>query len=46
MSEAALLLNLTKSGVAFHKYRVMQKLNLKSNADLIRFAIQSRILAS
>jgi DNA-binding CsgD family transcriptional regulator len=46
MSEAAVLLNLSKSGVAFHKYRVMQKLNLKRNADLIRFAIQSRILAS
>src|SRR4029077_8283140 len=46
MSEAALLLNLTKSGVAFHKYRVMQKLKLKRNADLIRFAIQSRLLAS
>jgi DNA-binding CsgD family transcriptional regulator len=44
--EAAFLLNLTPRGVAFHKYKVMRKLNLKRNADLIRFAIESRILVS
>jgi two-component system nitrate/nitrite response regulator NarL len=44
MKETALLLNLTPSGVAFHKYDVMHKLNLKTTADLIRFAIECGIL--
>jgi DNA-binding CsgD family transcriptional regulator len=46
MREAAFLLNLTPRGVAFHKYDVMHKLNLKTTADLIRFAIESGILVS
>jgi DNA-binding CsgD family transcriptional regulator len=46
MKEAALLLNLTARGVAFHKYQVMRVLNLKTTADLIKFAIKSGILVS
>jgi DNA-binding CsgD family transcriptional regulator len=46
MEEAGCVLNLTKRTVAFHKYRIMRKLNLKSTADLVRFAIKSRILVS
>jgi DNA-binding CsgD family transcriptional regulator len=30
--------------VAFHKYRIMEELNLKTTADLIQFAIKSRII--
>ncbi len=44
MREVASVVNLTTRTVAFHKYRIMQKLNLKTNADFIRFAIESRIL--
>jgi DNA-binding NarL/FixJ family response regulator len=44
MKEVAGVLNVTPRTVAFHKYRVMEELNLKTTADLIQFAIKSRIL--
>jgi DNA-binding CsgD family transcriptional regulator len=44
MKEAASVLNVTARTVAFHKYRVMEELNLETTADLIQFAIKSRIL--
>ena len=44
MKEAASVLNVTPRTVAFHKYRVMKALDLKTTADLIQFAIKSRIL--
>jgi DNA-binding CsgD family transcriptional regulator len=44
MKEAASVLNVTPRTVAFHKYRIMDELNLKTTADLIQFAIKSRIL--
>ncbi len=44
MKEVASVLNVTARTVAFHKYRVMEELNLKTTADLIQFAIKSRIL--
>jgi DNA-binding CsgD family transcriptional regulator len=37
-------LNVTPRTVAFHKYRVMEELNLKTTADLIQYAIKTRIL--
>jgi DNA-binding NarL/FixJ family response regulator len=43
MKEVAAILNLTARTVAFHKYRMMQLLNIKSSADLIRFAIVNGI---
>jgi DNA-binding NarL/FixJ family response regulator len=46
MKEVASVLNVTPRTVAFHKYRVMEELNLKTTADLIQFAIKSRILVS
>ena len=46
MKEVASVLNVTPRTVAFHKYRIMEELNLKTNADLIQFAIKSRILVS
>jgi DNA-binding NarL/FixJ family response regulator len=46
MKEVASVLNVTPRTVAFHKYRVMEELNLKTTADLIHFAIKSRILVS
>lgn len=44
MREVASVLNVTKRTVAYHKYHIMRMLNLKTNADFIRFAIESRIL--
>jgi DNA-binding NarL/FixJ family response regulator len=44
MKEVADVLNVTPRTVAFHKYRIMEELSLKTTADLIQFAIKSRIL--
>jgi DNA-binding NarL/FixJ family response regulator len=44
MKEVASVLKVTPRTVAFHKYRVMEELNLGSTAELIQFAIKSRIL--
>ena len=44
MKEAADVLNVAPRTVAFHKYRVMQDLGFKTNADLIQFAVKSRIV--
>ena len=44
MKEAANILNVTPRTVAFHKYRMMEQLNLKNNADLIQFALRECIV--
>lgn len=44
MKEAASVLNVAPRTVAFHKYRIMQDLGFKTNADLIQFAVKSRIV--
>jgi DNA-binding NarL/FixJ family response regulator len=44
MKEVATVLNVTPRTVAFHKYRVMEELSLKTTADLIQFAIKARIV--
>lgn len=44
MKEVASVLKVTPRTVAFHKYRVMEELNLGTTAELIQFAIKSRIL--
>lgn len=44
MKEAADVLNVTPRTVAFHKYRLMQDQGLKTNADVIQFAIKSGIV--
>jgi DNA-binding NarL/FixJ family response regulator len=46
MKEVASILNLTPRTVAFHKYRVMEELNIATTAELIQFAIKSRIVVS
>ena len=43
MKEAAGVLRVTARTVAFHKYRVMQQFRLKTNAELIQFAIDQRL---
>jgi DNA-binding NarL/FixJ family response regulator len=44
MKEAAGILNITPRTVAFHKYRMMEQLQLKTNADLIQFAIREGLV--
>ncbi len=44
MKEAANILNVKPRTVAFHKYRMMEQLNLKNNADLIQFALRECIV--
>jgi DNA-binding NarL/FixJ family response regulator len=46
MKEAAGVLRVTARTVAFHKYRVMQQFRLKSNAELIQFAIDQRLTSA
>ena len=46
MKEAADILNVAARTVAFHKYRIMEELGLKTNADLIHFAIKNRIVVA
>lgn len=44
MKEVAGILNLTQRTVAFHKYRAMGELNIRTTAELIQYAIKTRIL--
>ncbi|MCK5365965.1 MAG: response regulator transcription factor, partial [Gammaproteobacteria bacterium] len=44
MKEAARILSISPRTVAFHKYRMMELLHLKTNADLIQFAIGEDII--
>ena len=44
MKEAASVLNLTPRTVAFHKYRMMEQLKVKSTAELIQFAVKHHIV--
>ena len=44
MKEAADILKVAPRTVAFHKYRVMQDLGLKTNAEVLQFAIKNRIV--
>ena len=45
MKEVAAILNVATRTVAFHKYRIMEEYGLKTNSDLVRFAIRERIVA-
>jgi len=40
MKEVANILDLSPRTIAFHKYRIMEALSLKTNADLVQFAIK------
>lgn len=44
MKEAAGVLNVATRTIAFHKYRVMEDLKLRTTADLIHFAMKNHIL--
>ena len=44
MKEVANVLNLTPRTVAFHKYRMMEQLKLKSTAELVQYAVRHHIV--
>jgi len=44
MKEVAFELKITRRTVACHKYAVMGLLNLKSNAELVQYAIKHKII--
>ena len=44
MKEASRILCITPRTVAFHKYRIMQILGIENNTQLIRFAMNSRLI--
>jgi DNA-binding NarL/FixJ family response regulator len=45
MKEIAYILQLKPGTVAFHKYRIMEVLGLRSNAELIEYAIKHHMVA-
>jgi DNA-binding NarL/FixJ family response regulator len=45
MKEAAEVLSIAVRTVAFHKYRIMDDFGLKTNSDLIRFAIREHLIS-
>lgn len=44
MKEIGSMLNLTPRTVAFHKYRIMEQLKLKSTAELVQYAVKHHIV--
>jgi DNA-binding NarL/FixJ family response regulator len=44
MKEVASILNLTPRTVAFHKYRMMEQLSVKSSAELVQYAVKHHIV--
>ena len=46
MKEVAGVLNMTTRTVAFHKYRIMEVLGARSNAELVRYAVRNHMIAA
>jgi DNA-binding CsgD family transcriptional regulator len=44
MSQAAAKLDITPRTIAFHKYRVMKRQGIRTNADLILFAARQGLV--
>jgi DNA-binding NarL/FixJ family response regulator len=44
MKEVASVLNLTPRTVAFHKYRMMEQLKVKTTAELVQYAVKHHIV--
>lgn len=45
MKEVGGILNMATRTVAFHKYRIMDVLGAKSNAELVRYAVRNHMIA-
>lgn len=46
MKEAADILHITPRTIAFHKYRIMEEFGLKTNSDLLVFAIREHLISA
>jgi DNA-binding NarL/FixJ family response regulator len=46
MKEVGDLLHMTTRTVAFHKYRIMELVGVKSTAELVRYAVRSHVVAA
>jgi len=46
MKEVGGILNMTARTVAYHKYRMMEVLGAKSNAELVKYAIRNHMVAA
>jgi DNA-binding NarL/FixJ family response regulator len=46
MKEVGGILHMTTRTVAYHKYRIMEVLGAKSNAELVKYAVRSHIVAA
>ena len=46
MKEVGGILNMTTRTVAFHKYRIMEVLGAKSNAELVRYAVRNHMISA
>jgi DNA-binding NarL/FixJ family response regulator len=44
MKEVGSILNVTTRTVAFHKYRIMEQLRIKTSAELVQFAVRQRVV--
>jgi len=45
MKEVGGILNVTTRTVAFHKYRMMEKLGARNGAELVRYAVRNHMTA-
>jgi len=45
VKEIASILNLSEKTVQFHKHHIMQAFNVKSNADLVLFALERGLIS-
>lgn len=46
MKEVGHILNMATTTVAFHKYRMMKSIGVKSSAELVRYAVRRHIIAT
>ncbi len=45
MKEAAYTLNLAPRTIAFHKYQIMERLRLNTNAELVQYALRKHVIS-
>ncbi len=45
MKEVGFELSITPRTVAFHKYRIMEMLNIRNNAELVQFALRNNLVS-
>jgi len=46
MREVGSILHITTRTVAYHKYRIMKVLGIKTNAELAKYAVRNRVVGA